>query len=536
MKKLSFIDLFCGCGGFSLGMERSGFQCLAAVDFNPEAMKVFRANFPGITHALEKDLTSFEPGSLAELIGTNDVDVIVGGPPCQGFSHVRQRDGSNSGPRMVDDKRRHLYREFLKYVGFFLPKVFVMENVLGIKSAAGGKYFTQVQKEARQLGYRVHPKVEKAFDLGVPQKRYRQLIIGTRLDFPDFFAGDLQPVARAIDHPTLWDAIGDLPPLQAGGGEELAAYDMERRKAHVSRYGRRYLYEVLEVQKATRLTAHTARPHSERDLGDFEKLCEGESSAVAMRRGVKFDFPYDKENFQDRYTRQHRNEPCSTIVAHLSKDGLMFIHPTQNRSLTPREAARVQSFPDGFQFPVSRTHQFRAIGNAVPPLVAEAVGEAVKAYLDKSGNAEKVARGALAPLPADHQEALEWLCPLLKNTPRALKRTTADEFKRGWYSIGFLYPGLHPDSSLDHGKETSSESEDHPFVRSFEPKLIAPYYARSGWPVVLAPIAAEAWRRFDAGEMKHVEFYCGEAVMAGMSHRDAEPEAEMKRERVRAFA
>ncbi|MBK9137477.1 MAG: DNA cytosine methyltransferase [Verrucomicrobia bacterium] len=111
-------------------------------------------------------------------------------------------------------------------------------------------------------------------------------------------------------------------------------------------------------------------PTAKRDLGDFARLKEGENSAVAMReRGVKFAFPYEKTKFRDRYTRQCRWQPCSTIVAHLSKDGLMFIHPTQNRSLTPREAARVQSFPDWFRFPAARTHAFRLIGNAVPPRV-----------------------------------------------------------------------------------------------------------------------------------------------------------------------
>src|SRR4029453_19074563 len=113
-------------------------------------------------------------------------------------------------------------------------------------------------------------------------------------------------------------------------------------------------------------------------------LKEGETSLQAINRGEHMEFPYDRESFKDRYTRQHRNEPCSTIVAHLSKDGLMFIHPTQKRSLTPREAARIQSFPDWFQFPVVRTQQFRVIGNAVPPLVAEAVGGEVLAFLQRS--------------------------------------------------------------------------------------------------------------------------------------------------------
>jgi DNA (cytosine-5)-methyltransferase 1 len=368
MKRFTCIDLFCGCGGFSLGVERAGFTVLAAIDFNQEAIAVFRRNFPDVPQVLQRDLTKFPPRELAKLIITNEVDVIVGGPPCQGFSTVRQRDGANNGPRMVEDIRRHLYLEFLRYVGFFRPKVFVMENVLGIRSAAGGKYFAKVQKEARAKGYRVHPQIEKAFALGVPQKRQRQLIIGTRLDLPEYFRSELEPAPRATRQPSLGEAIGDLPAVRAGSGEEETDYDMERRKAHIAKYGRRYLYETLEVRRAAKLTAHRARPHSERDLRDFARLREGEHCAEAMKRGEIFEFPYDKKTFKDRYTRQHRNEPCSTIVAHLSKDGLMFIHPTQTRSLTPREAARVQSFPDWFAFPIARTHQFRVIGIAVPPL------------------------------------------------------------------------------------------------------------------------------------------------------------------------
>lgn len=157
MRQLTCIDLFSGCGGFSLGMERAGFSILAAIDFNPEAVAIFRRNFPHVKHTLQKDLTKFPPAELEQLIGSTNVDVIVGGPPCQGFSTVRQRDGANSGPRMIDDERRHLYQEFIRYVDHFRPRVFVMENVLGIKSAAGGCYFTRVQKEARAVGYRVHP-------------------------------------------------------------------------------------------------------------------------------------------------------------------------------------------------------------------------------------------------------------------------------------------------------------------------------------------------------------------------------------------
>jgi DNA (cytosine-5)-methyltransferase 1 len=518
---LTFIDLFSGCGGFTLGMERAGFTCLAAVDANQEAITVLKRNFPHIKHVLQKDLTTFSAGALAELVGQQEVDVIVGGPPCQGFSTVRQRDGANSGPRMVEDPRRYLYQQFLAYVKFFRPKIFVMENVLGIKSAEGGKYFTRVQHEARQLGYRVHAQIEKAYELGVPQKRTRQLVLGTRGDLPHYFVNRVTRVSRAVENPSLGEAICDLPVLRAGAGQEVSDYIIDRRKAHINKYGRRYLYETLEVQRAKRLTAHRARPHSERDRRDFAKLREGEHCAEAMKRGVEFDFPYNRETFKDRYTRQHRDKLCSTIVAHLSKDGLMFIHPTQNRSLTPREAARIQSFPDWFEFPVARTHQFRLIGNAVPPLVSEAVAIAVKNYLEQATRQQRNLVFDVQPLPTNQSEAVEWLLHLVKAVDnKYLRQIPTEDFKRGWYSIGFLYGELHPDSVREHGEEIEYEVGDRPNIHSLDVRLRAPRYVQSGWPLVLAPIAEEARRRYEAAELAHAEFYCNEAVIAGMSTRD----------------
>jgi len=513
-------------------MERAGFKCLAAIDSNKEAIKVFRRNFPHVPHALKKNLIRFAPEDLVKRIGDAQIDVIVGGPPCQGFSTVRQRDGANSGPRMIEDERRHLYQEFLRYVEFFHPKVFVMENVLGIKSADSGRYFTRVQQEARAIGYRVHSQTERAVDLGVPQKRVRQLIIGTRLDLPNYFHTELKPSPRAVQLPTLGEAISDLPRLRVDAGEEETEYDMARRKAHIKKYGKRYLYRTLEVHLARKMTAHRARPHSERDLRDFAKLREGEHCAEAMKRGVDFEFPYDKESFKDRYTRQHRDEPCSTIVAHLSKDGLMFIHPTQNRSLTPREAARVQSFPDWFEFPLARTHQFRVIGNAVPPLVAEAVGIAVKSYLELTMKKQRSLRFDLNPLPTNQDQAIQWLLDLVHATDnKTLRHVPTPIFKRGWYSIAFLYAGLHPDSTLEHGRELSNEVAGFTEIKKIEPRLLSPYYVQSGWPVVLAPVAEEAWRRYEADALNDEEFYCSEAVIAGMCSRSGELAEEVRRER-----
>ena len=130
---LTFLDLFSGCGGFSAGLEQSGLTCLAGIDHNEQAIQTFKANHSEVTVSLVKDMTQFQPKELEQLIGRNHVDLIVGGPPCQGFSSARQFSGSNSGQRLVDDPRRDLYKYFLKFVNHFRPKVFVMENVLGIK-------------------------------------------------------------------------------------------------------------------------------------------------------------------------------------------------------------------------------------------------------------------------------------------------------------------------------------------------------------------------------------------------------------------
>ena len=198
----------------------------------------------------------------------------------------------------------------------------------------------------------------------------------------------------------------------------------------------------------------------------------------------------------------------------------MFIHPTQNRSLTPREAARVQSFPDWFEFPVARTHQFRLIGNAVPPLVSEAIGIAVQSYLEAAMENTSQTNFRINPLPKDDKQAFEWLMSLIKAADgKRLRKVPTDEFKRGWFSVGFLYPGLHPDGALDHGRQVSNDAVIHAKARNVEPRLVTPFYAESGWPVVLTPVAKEARRRYEADELMGDEFYCSEAVVAGMCQR-----------------
>jgi DNA (cytosine-5)-methyltransferase 1 len=523
---LTFLDLFSGCGGFSLGLESAGMVCKAAVDFNEAAIETFKANHAGATLGLVRDLTKFSPKDLdKQLGGSVRIDVIVGGPPCQGFSKARMVDGSNHGGRLVHDARRDLYQQFLRFVKYYQPSVFVMENVPGIKSAAGGEFFTKLQVESRELGYRVIPYEVEAWRFGVPQKRIRQLIIGTRRELPLFIPdryirpthaapgdGDAESLQPLV---TLGEAIGDLPEIYAGDERHERRYDTKLRTAHVKKYGTRYIYDVLQVDKAETLTAHSARPHSLRDMRDFVRLREGENSKHALARGVEMEFPYDRENFKDRYTRQHRDNLCSTIVAHLKKDGLMFIHPTQTRSLTPREAARVQSFPDTFWLPEARTNSFAQIGNAVPPLVGKAMGHAILEYLSAADDGDKVAPRFNVQLPDGRDAAVRQLESFVESTClRPLTDLSKDEFLEAWWAVGFLHPNLHPDAALDNGKALS------PGPKRGVSFVVEPVYVRSGWPVELIPIAVEARRRFDDGRLSEDEYYCSAAVMAGaVSHR-----------------
>lgn len=514
MRTLTCIDLFSGCGGFSLGMERAGFHTLAAIDLDPQAIQTYRKNFPNIPQVLKKDLTTFDPADLAVLLNTQKVDVIIGGPPCQGFSNVRKVDGANHGNRFVEDPRRYLYSNFLEFVAYFQPSVFVIENVLGIRTTAGGDFYTRVNSEARALGYRVHGEEIRAWQYGVPQKRIRQLIIGTKNELPIFVGSRFMSATHShsdssgqkeqlLPIVTLWEAIGDLPPLKAGTGTQACEYDLSLRKSQIAQYSDRYIKNVLEVDKAKSLTGHVARPHNDRDLRDFELLQEGESSAVAMRdRNVIFEWPYSKEHFKDRYTRQHRDQLCSTIVAHLSKDGLMFIHPTQCRSLTVREAARIQTFPDWFLFPDARTHAFRLIGNAVPPVIGQAVGSGIRRYFEFSNHRKSEITASISPLQA--LQNLRLLIEAADN--RSLRKISIEDFRSGWFSLGLFYSNLHPDSVTENGATVVDDVSSHCGFHLLK-DLSSPAFARSGWPLKLIAVGKEARRRFLKGQLSYDDYY-----------------------------
>jgi DNA (cytosine-5)-methyltransferase 1 len=218
-------------------------------------------------------------------------------------------------------------------------------------------------------------------------------------------------------------------------------------------------------------------------------------------RRVKFEFPYDKSCFKDRYTRQSRNAPCSTIVAHLSKDGLMFIHPTQTRSFTPREAARVQSFPDWFVFPESRTSSFNLIGNAVPPLVAESVAEAVLRFL---GGLKKMNGVSLTAV--ERRRIAKRVVAFASMSRGQLRAVEKNAFVQAWNEFLCLFSELHPANALDHGTDRIAGID----LADLFPTLNGSScrrYKRSGWPVAFSLFGNEAWRRKREDQLTNAEFY-----------------------------
>jgi DNA (cytosine-5)-methyltransferase 1 len=320
------------------------------------------------------------------MIGQEKIRVVVGGPPCQGFSMIGHRvRGLNKSVRFRDDPRNKLYKEFLIFVSKARPDFFVMENVHGLFSAAHGRYKKEILEDFSQ-DYAVRAIVLDAADFGIPQYRKRIFIIGARIR-PEGVTEAEMRVSRITDdllnqgtshtpQISVREAIGDLPFLRNGAGRDFESYQrgpLESTYSRFMRNGQRVLFN------------HRARPNNDDDVAIYGELRPGETIAQLISRQpeMRRHFKYRNDVFKDKYKKQIYDGPSSTIVAHLSKDGHMFVHPDgrQRRTLTVREAARLQSFPDDYFFCGSRGSQFQQVGNAVPPLLAKAIAQEIAQYL-----------------------------------------------------------------------------------------------------------------------------------------------------------
>lgn len=411
----NFIDLFAGAGGLSEGFIQAGFSPIAHVEMNPYAAQTLETRtgyyylkeqgnldiyFDYIKGKISRDeylknipeellksvcCETMSDETLPGLFDTIDdiltekgienVDVTIGGPPCQAYSLVGRAQSSHMENPMATDPRNDLYKLYAKFLKKYQPKMFVFENVMGILSANGGATWMKVQEALRAVGYEIECHEQNSKNFGVLQSRRRMIIVGwlkdSGLSYPQF--------EKKTSNAIVNDILMDLPVLHPG--EQAAEYASVEASEYLKETGIRKERDVL--------THHCARPNKPRDIEIYKRTIELWNDG--HKRLNYNDLPDElkthknRKSFLDRFKVVEGDEACChTMLAHISKDGHYFIHPdvNQHRSITVREAARIQSFPDDYYFEGPRTAQFVQIGNAVPTLMAKGIAEGIARELN----------------------------------------------------------------------------------------------------------------------------------------------------------
>jgi DNA (cytosine-5)-methyltransferase 1 len=375
--KPTVLDIFCGAGGMSLGFKEAGCQILGGIDQNCYAIDTHHKNFPTARLKLApQDIRDLH--DLDQLcLNPGEVDILVGGPPCQVFSRVGIGKMRKLGRDLESDHRNFLYQEFVRFVAYYKPLCFVMENVDNLinKEETLAKIHKEFSSNGRQNypGYNVNYRVLDASEFGVPQKRMRLFIIGVRSDLevdPPF------PTKRVKYSISVGEAICDLPnlnpfimPLKTkSSGPRQKDLEYPYKCSPQSPYQERMRKRKKEGEGVRN---HLCRSHNDKDIMIFEILDQGGKYRDIPKEMMR----YRADIFGDKYKRLIWDEPAWTLTAHMRKDGLAYIHPLQNRSISVREAARIQSFPDDFVFYAPMTRMFELVGNSVPPLLAESVAK-----------------------------------------------------------------------------------------------------------------------------------------------------------------
>lgn len=406
MKKMTFIDLFAGAGGLSEGFVKAGFEPIAHVEMDAHACRTLetrnyyyslkKANklqvyydylLGNISH---KDLSESVLNRLDNVINASigddntsifnrideltkgrEVDLIIGGPPCQAYSVVGRH---RINKLEADDPRNLLYRQYARFLKKYNPKVFVFENVLGILSAEEGRYFNNIKVYFRTLGYELESRVLNTSDYGVLQNRKRVIIIGWKKG-SDFSYPEL--IAESNPY-TVADILEDLAYLKPGDQNNITNYASDTNE---------YLEKSAIRNGADFVTQHVARTHNDRDLEIYkiaiDKWLNGKERLKYGDLPERLKTHKNQNSFVDRFKVVDINSYSHTVLAHIAKDGHYYIYPSteQVRSLSVREAARIQSFPDDYYFEGGRSAAFKQIGNAVPPLMALRIAEEIRKSL-----------------------------------------------------------------------------------------------------------------------------------------------------------
>lgn len=410
---INYIDLFAGAGGLSEGFTSVGYHPVAHVEMNKEACNTLKTRacyyYLKSTGELDlykkylsgavtrEELYSFVPKSILDtvinitmsessmsrlfllidnLIESQEIekiDLLVGGPPCQAYSLVGR---AVKGPEMVNDPRNYLYKLYIQVLQKYLPKMFVFENVPGLLTANKGKYLHDMEEAFKAAGYQIQYKILNAVDFGVLQKRQRVIIIGWK-NGSDHYYPDFKK-KKCNYH--VADLLNDLPAIQSG--EEASSYRPGRYSSYLLETGIRKPGDIL--------TWHVSRPNIPRDREIYRRVITTWKEEGKRLKYTELPTTLCTHNnrgaFLDRFKVVADDLPAShTMMAHISKDGHYFIHPdiNQARSITVREAARIQSFPDDYYFEGARTAAFTQIGNAVPPLMAKGIALELKKQLEE---------------------------------------------------------------------------------------------------------------------------------------------------------
>ena len=373
-KEYKIVDLFAGCGGLSLGLEQAGFTPWFVNEIVETFCNTYKRN-----HSLSDD--HYYIGDINELNShineyeeyLSDITLVCGGPPCQGFSMANRQ-------RILDDPRNQLYKAYLTFLSYVRPKFFVMENVKGManKIEEIKENFTEYLGEEYLFDY----KLLRAQDFGVPQNRERFIMIGNRMGisleliFDEIFKNKRKPFA-------LFDALEGLPHLESR--KEKGAKDVENAESGFTEvefiYPKTDFYHFINGDKEiSKLYNHKNRYNNPRDIEIYRRLPQGANS---LHSSIEDIMPYKKRNgiFKDKYFKLDETQICKTITSHMKFDCNMYIHPWESRGLSPREAARIQTFPDDYVLTGAQNQWYAQVGNAVPVKLAKAIGDGIMKFI-----------------------------------------------------------------------------------------------------------------------------------------------------------
>ena len=398
-------DFFSGAGGLSLGLEEAGFKVVLGADHEPFANRTHAHHFGGLS--VDWDLSDpVVVAKLGDLVREAGIDLVAGGPPCQPFSKAGRsmlRYRLQRGLRDPHDERRDLWRSFLEIVERARPKAVLMENVPDMALDREMFILRSMVEELEQMNYSVEERVVDTWRYGVPQFRQRLLLVAlsnnTEFRWPQ----------ETVQKVTVWNAIGDLPEVEGGWRPEGGEHGWAKYSGPITQF-QREMRSGVATEDAHKVFDHITRPVRDDDREAFESMTHVTKYTDLNQEHQR----YRGDIFDDKYNRLNENDLSRTITAHIAKDGYWYIHPRQSRTLTVREAARLQTFPDDFRFDGPPSAAFRQIGNAVPPRLGFVIGQAIRESLADPQVAGPHTRDIAQELAdwmanSDHVRALPWL-------------------------------------------------------------------------------------------------------------------------------